>query len=90
MRLAPLPVLMLPQDGPAVALTVMLRLLVRESGVGVVESVTVTENGVLPAVVGVPLIAPAAESVNPAGRAVPLARIKVYGATPPVAARVVA
>ena len=55
-----------------------------------VESVTVTENGVLPAVVGVPLVTPAGERVNPAGRAVPLARVKVYGATPPVAAKVVA
>jgi hypothetical protein len=82
-------VLMLPQDGPAVVFTVMLRLLVRESAVGVVESVTVTEKGVLPAVVGVPLITPAADRVNPAGKAVPLARVKVYGATPPVAVRVV-
>jgi hypothetical protein len=66
----------LPQDGPAVALTVMLRLPFAVSGVGVVESVTSTVKVVLPAVVGVPLRLPADERVNPAGREVPLLRVK--------------
>lgn len=67
----------MPQDGPAVELTVMLRLPVAESGAGVVESVTFTVKAVLPAVVGVPLMPPAEESDNPAGRPVPLAKVKV-------------
>ena len=38
------------------------------------ESVTITVKLEVPAVVGVPLIAPAADKVNPAGRELPLAR----------------
>jgi hypothetical protein len=68
---------MLPQDGPAVELTVMLRFPVAESGVGVLESVTFTVKDVLPAVVGVPVMLPAEERVNPAGREVPLPKVKV-------------
>jgi hypothetical protein len=79
---------MLPQEGPAVAFTVMLRFPVCESGVGVLESTTWTEKLVLPAVAGVPLITPAEERVNPAGNEVPFARLKVYGVTPPEAANV--
>jgi hypothetical protein len=39
--------------------------------------------------VGVPLITPLVESVNPAGRAEPLASLQVYGLVPPDAASVV-
>jgi hypothetical protein len=39
--------------------------------------------------VGVPLITPLVESVNPAGRADPLASLQVYGPVPPFAASVV-
>ena len=77
----------MPQEGPDVALTVMLSFPDAESGDGVVESVTSTVKLVAPAAVGVPLTVPPEERVNPAGRALPLASIKVYGATPPVAAR---
>jgi hypothetical protein len=73
---------MLPQEGPAVALTVMLRLPLAESGVGALESVTFTVKVVVPAVVGVPLMVPAEERANPAGREVPFPRRKVKGATP--------
>jgi len=79
---------MFPHDGPADELTVMLRLPVCESGVGVLASTTWTEKAVLPALVGVPLIAPAEERVNPAGNEVPFARVKVYGVTPPAAVKV--
>jgi hypothetical protein len=68
---------MLPQDGPADEFTVMLRLPVPESAFGVVESITSTVKLVLPAAVGVPLIAPAEERVNPAGKELPLARLNV-------------
>jgi hypothetical protein len=88
LRLAPLPVLMLPQEGPADEFTVMLRLPVWESGVGVLESTTWIEKLVLPALVGVPLMTPAEERVNPAGNDVLFARLKVYGVTPPVAVNV--
>jgi hypothetical protein len=44
--------------------------------VGVVESTTSTVKAVLPALVGVPLIVPEEESVKPAGREVPLPRLK--------------
>jgi hypothetical protein len=47
-------------------------------------SVTVTPTVELPAAVGVPLIAPAAEADNPAGK--PLTA-QAYGCTPPAAAR---
>ena len=41
--------------------------------------------GCAPALVGVPLMAPAEERVSPAGREVPLARVKVCGvASPPL------
>ena len=78
----------MPQDGPAEEFTVMLRLPVCERGVGVLESTTWMEKDVLPALVGVPLMVPAEERVNPAGREVLLAREKVYGVTPPAAAKV--
>ena len=55
----------------------MLRLPVCESGVGVLESMTSTEKVVLPALVGVPLMAPAEERVNPAGKEVPFPRLNV-------------
>ncbi len=83
-----MPVLMLPHDGPAVELTVRLRLPVWESGVGVLESTTWTENAVVPALVGVPLMRHAEERVNPAGNPVPFARAKVYGVIPPAAVNV--
>jgi hypothetical protein len=79
---------MLPHDGPADEFTVMLRLPVCESGVGVLESTTWTDKAALPALVGVPLIAPAAERVNPVGKEVPFTKLKVYGVTPPAAVRV--
>jgi hypothetical protein len=66
----------------------MLRLPVWESGVGVLESTTWIEKLVLPALVGVPLMTPAEETVNPAGNEVLFARLKVYGVTPPVAVKV--
>jgi len=66
----------------------MLRLPVWESGVGVLESTTWIEKLVLPALVGVPLMTPAEERVNPAGNEVLFARLKVYGVTPPVAVKV--
>jgi len=78
---------MLPQDGPAVAFTVMLRLPVLERA-GLLESVTSTEKIVLPDLVGVPVIAPAEESVSPAGNEVPPARLKAWGGTPPDAVNV--
>jgi hypothetical protein len=77
---------MLPHADAVAAFTVILRLPVWESGVGVLESTTWTEKLVLPVVVGVPLIAPEGESVKPAGREVPFARLNAYGATPPAAA----
>jgi hypothetical protein len=67
---------MLPQEGPALELTMMLRLPFAERGAGVVESVTSTVKVVVPAVVGVPLMLPAEESVSPVGREAPLARVK--------------
>src|ERR1700761_9473390 len=77
LRLAPLPVLMLPQDGPAVASTVRLRVPVCERA-GVLESVTSTEKIVAPDLVGVPLMTPAEESESPVGNEVPPVRLKVY------------
>ena len=68
---------MLPHAGPGVEFTVMLRLPVWESGVGVLESMTSTEKVVLPTLVGVPLMAPAEERVNPAGKEVPFPRLNV-------------
>jgi hypothetical protein len=47
------------------------------------------ENEYEAAVVGVPEMAPALESVNPAGRMVPEAMLHEYGEVPPVAASVV-
>jgi hypothetical protein len=88
LRLAPMPVLMLPHEGPADEFTVMLRFPVCERGVGVLESTTWTEKAVLPALVGVPLIVPAEERVSPAGNEVLFARLKVYGVTPPAAVNV--
>ncbi len=76
LRLAPLPVLM-PEHcdwvggggggGAAAPLTVILKVAVCVSG-GALESVTVTPKLVFPAAVGVPVISPALESDNPAGR----------------------
>jgi hypothetical protein len=55
----------------------MPRLPLAESGVGVLESVTFTVKAVLSAVIGVPLMLPTAARVNPAGREVPFARVKL-------------
>jgi hypothetical protein len=66
---------MLPHADAVAAFTVILRLPVWESGVGVLESTTWTEKLVLPVVVGVPLIAPKGASVKPAGREVPFVRL---------------
>jgi hypothetical protein len=51
------------------------------------ESVTPTEKVMLPAVVGVPVIAPFAASDRPAGSE-PLLTVNVYGAVPPLAVTV--
>ena len=51
-------------------------------------SETCTVTFAAPAVVGVPVMAPAVLSDSPAGR-VPLFTLQLYGAVPPVAARVV-
>lgn len=51
-------------------------------------SVTPTVKFEVPALVGVPLITPAVDSDNPAGK-VPVETAQVYGAVPPTAARVV-
>src|SRR5581483_8687820 len=56
-------------------------------GVGWAASSAVTVKVDVPAVVGVPLITPAGDSVSPAGRAPPLTD-HVYGAVPEIAARV--
>ncbi len=59
------------------------RFLVAVRCAGAVESVTVIDTVLVPAVVGVPLIAPVdASMVNPAGR--PVAD-QVYGVVPPLA-----
>lgn len=51
------------------------------------ESVTVTENVVVPATVGVPESKPALLSVRPPGRVLPPATTQVYGGVPPKAVR---
>jgi hypothetical protein len=56
------------------ALTLILKVAVCVSG-GALESITVTAKLVLPAAVGVPLISPALESHNPAGRLLPDASV---------------
>ncbi len=43
---------------------------------------------VVPAVVGSPLMTPAEDKVSPAGRELPLAKLQVTGALPPVEVRV--
>jgi hypothetical protein len=87
LRLARLPVLMLPHATPAVTtLVVRLKLDVAVCNVGVVESVTVTETVAVPTAVVVPVIAPVELLIdNPLGR--PLA-VNVYGAVPPDAVTV--
>ncbi len=50
---------------------------------GVLESVAFTVTVTVPAVVGVPVITQFADKVSPAG-SVPLIRLQVYGAWPPV------
>ncbi len=55
--------------------------------VGVAESVTVMVKVDVAAVVGVPVITPAVLMDSPAGR-VPEVTAQVYGAVPPLAARV--
>ena len=50
------------------------------------ESVTVTPNDAVAAALGVPLITPAAESVNPAGK-LPEVSFHEYGEVPPVACK---
>ena len=67
--------------------TMMLSVPVCESA-GVLASVTCTEKLVLPVFVGVPLIAPEEARESPAGRELPLTRLKLYGGTPPVAVTV--
>ena len=69
-------------------LTVMLSCLLTVCGVGVAESVAVTVKFQVPAVVGVPVIAPVDESSdNPAG-SVPTVTLQVMGGVPPEACRV--
>jgi hypothetical protein len=53
------------------ALIVMLRLVVATWGVGVAESVTVTEKLYVPAVVGLPVIVPEPLRLRPGGRLEP-------------------
>ena len=67
------------------ATTTIVRLLVAVIAVGVVESVTVTDTVLLPAAVGVPVMAPVdAFTVRPAGSPV---AAHLYGELPPVAPR---
>jgi hypothetical protein len=69
-------------------LTVSRKLTETVDGVGVAESVTFTLNWKVPVAVGVPemvALGDAEFSVRPAGRAEPVARLHVYGGTPPVA-----
>jgi hypothetical protein len=66
---------------------VIERALMAVCGVGLVESVTWTENVVAVAIVGVPERTPAVLSVRPAGGA-PAARLQVYGGAPPAALKV--
>jgi hypothetical protein len=68
------------------AVTVMLRLAVAVCA-GELESVTLTVNEEVPAVVGVPLITPEVLSVRPAGNE-PELTDQVYGVVPPLAATV--
>jgi hypothetical protein len=65
---------------------VMLNAFVAVSA-GVLESVAVTEKLEVPAVVGVPVIAPFAASVRPVGSA-PVVTAQVIGVAPPVDCRV--
>jgi len=58
-------------------------------GVPGVESVTFAVNEKFPEVDGVPEITPPGDSVSPAGRALPGARLQVSGALPPAARSVV-
>ena len=67
------------------ALTVIDRFAVAVTCVGLVESVTVIWAVLLPAALGVPVIAPAALIDSPAGNPVAL---NVYPGLPPVAATV--
>ena len=69
-------------------LTVMLRLAVFVAGVGVCESVTVTEKFDVPVLpLGVPEITPVPLKLKPAGK-LPDVRLHVYDGTPPVACSV--
>jgi len=52
---------------------------------GLLESFACTVKVVVPGVVGVPLMTPAALIVKPPGKELPLASEYVYGRTPPVA-----
>ena len=52
--------------------------------IGVLESVTPIVKLDVPETVGVPVITPVGDSLSPAGRE-PEAKLKVYGAVPPVA-----
>jgi hypothetical protein len=72
--------------------TVSRKLTETVDGVGVAESVTFTVNWKVPVAVGVPEMVALGEpefSVRPAGKAEPVARLHVYGGTPPVAVSVV-
>lgn len=53
------------------------------------ESVTCTENGNCPCVVGVPEITPAELKESPGGKVVPLISIQEYGGVPLEACKVV-
>ena len=70
--------------GVTEAVTVMLRFAVALCA-GELESVTLTVNEEVPAVVGVPLICPEPLSVKPAGRE-PEVSDQLYGVLPPLAA----
>ena len=86
--------LMLPPTSDVVVtvsgavLTVMLRLAVVLTGVGVCESVTCTVKFEVPSgPVGVPEITPALLKLNPAGK-LPAVTLHVYDGTPPLACSV--
>ena len=67
----------------AVVLIVMLRAVVAEFG-GLAESLALTMKAEVPAAVGVPVMAPVvAFKLRPAGR-VPVARLQVTAAVPPI------
>jgi hypothetical protein len=70
------------------ALTVMLSCLLAVCGVGVLESVAVRVKSQVPAVVGVPVIAPVDELSDKPGGSVPTGTLQVMGGVPPETCRV--